>query len=242
MSTALIEHVDPTPMMFLDRCGVDLTPEQTKAWMDLKERHEDRQAKQAFAIAMKACQDEMPIIVKDSENPKTRSRFSSLENVSKMAKPIYTKYGFTLSFHETKSDLPNHKRTSCDVRHDAGHTVEYYVDLPVDGIGPQGNPIGGMNAVQGNISSMSYGQRVLKCMIFDLTIAETDNDGNLSNEPIDEGQARTIEEWLVATSTNKARFLGWVSEKVGSKIENVSDMPAGIFDEAIEFFRKKEKR
>lgn len=242
MSTALVEHSDPTPMMFLDRCGVDLTPEQTKAWMDLKERHEDRQAKQAFAVAMKACQDEMPIIVKDAENKKTHSRYPKLENVSKMTKPIYTKHGFTLSFHEAKADLPNHKRTVCDVRHDAGHTVEYYVELPVDGTGPKGEATS-MNAVQGSVSTLSgYGQRVLKCMIFDLTIAETDNDGNQSSEPIDEGQARTIEEWLVATSTNKGRFLGWVSEKVGSKIENVSDMPAGIFDEAIEFFRKKEKR
>lgn len=155
-----------------------LSTEQLTALTDLHERWQANRAKAAFAKAMNDCQTEMPCVVRDKENPKTKSLFARLETVNSIAKPVYSKHGFALSFSEEDCPRDTWKRTVCLVRHDEGHTERHIIDLPVDGIGPQGNPIGGMNAVQGAISTGSYAQRVLICRIFNLTIADTDLDGN----------------------------------------------------------------
>jgi hypothetical protein len=55
--------------------------------------------------------------------------------------------------------------------------VRYHLDLPIDGVGAKGNAIGAMNPVQGCISTGTYGQRVLTCRAFNITVADTDMDG-----------------------------------------------------------------
>src|SRR5690606_14215783 len=81
------------------------------------------------------------------------------------------------NYGEDDCPIQTWKRTICDVRHIGGACHRYHLDLPTDGIGPKGNPIGGMNVVQGSISTTSYAQRRLLCMIFNITIADNDDDG-----------------------------------------------------------------
>jgi len=176
--TAEPEVQQANPLLLLERAvekGMD--PAQLKALVDLHEQWRAARAAEAFAESMNACQSEMPIVVRDALNQKTESKFARLETVQQIAKPVYTRHGFALSFAEEDSNTQGFKRTICDVRHRGGHCVRYHLDLPRDGIGPKGNPIGGMNAVQGCISTGSYGQRVLTCQIFNITVADTDSDG-----------------------------------------------------------------
>lgn len=200
----------------------------------LHERLMENHAKELFAQAMNACQAEMPCIVRDAQNTQTNSGYATLENVQTIAKPVYTKHGFALSFGEEDCQTPGFKRIICDVRHRAGHMVRYHHDLPIDGIGPKGNPIGGMNAVQGCISTGSYGQRVLACRIFNITIADTDRDGQKTTKGATEGQLKELSD-LVALyrrgfpSSHEAdswyeSWMQWVSTACKRKVERFEEL------------------
>lgn len=165
------------PLMLLHLAvekGMD--PAQLKALVDLHEQWRAARANEAFSASMNACQAEMPTAVRDARNEHTKSTYIRLETINHVAKPIYTKHGFALSFAEADSSVTGFKRTICDVRHIAGHRERYHIDLPIDGTGAKGGA-SSMNAVQGCISTGSYGLRVLVCRIFNITVADTDLDG-----------------------------------------------------------------
>jgi hypothetical protein len=226
-----------TPLSLL-QSAVDrgLDADQLDKLLTLQERWERNQAEKAFNEAMTDCQNEMPPVVRNCQNKQTGSMYADLEGVQKIARPIYSKYRFAPSFGEADCPLPNHKRTICDLRHDAGHTAHYHLDLPVDGVGAKGNPIGNMNPVQGCISTTSYGQRRLLCMMFNITVVGEDDDGQGVTEKITEKQAAVIHEWLVATATEERRFLNW------AQCESVAALPAKKYEAAIDFFRRKSQK
>lgn len=166
---------------------------QLKSLVDLQEQYRAARAKEAFAVAMNAVQSQMPCIVRDAENSQTNSRYVRLETITHQAKHIYSAHGFSLSFSEEDCPIERFKRIVCHVRHNDGHTEKHWIDLPLDGFSSKGNPIGAMNPVQAAISTGSYGQRVLICRVFNITIANTDLDGNppaYENPSESRGQSR----------------------------------------------------
>jgi hypothetical protein len=203
--------VEPTPMGLIAAAiehGAD--PDKLEKLMGLQERWEDGQAEKAYATALHAAQAEMPVVVRDAANTQTRSKYALLETVQRTYKPISQAHGLALSFGEEDCPLAGHKRTSCDVRHVDGACHTYHLDLPVDGIGPKGNAVGGMNAVQGAISTTSYAQRRLVCMIFNITIADEDTDGNGPVQLITQDQLvvlNTIVDKLPVEDTKVASLL-----------------------------------
>lgn len=160
-----------------------LDPAQLKALVDLHEQMRATSAKEAFNAAMRDCQEELPLIVKDAKNEQTGSLYAKMDHIQGIAKPIFTKHGFALSFAEADSPIAGFKRTICDVRHCEGHTERYHLDLPLDGFSAKGNPIGSMNPVQAAISTGTYAQRYLICRIFNITVSDTDLDGRPAARP-----------------------------------------------------------
>ena len=236
VSTALVEH-EVTPLdQFAALVANGLSPEQGREFVTLYKEMRDDAAKQAYTKAMHACQLEMPTIVRDAQNPQTRSKFALLETIQKQAKPIYGKHGFAISFGEADCPLAGHKRTTCDVSHAAGHIRSFHLDLPTDGIGAKGNAIGGMNAVQGSISTTSYGQRRLLCMIFNITIADEDDDGQSSGAKISQEQYALLHELIEETKADKAKFLAWLG------VDNLGDTPASDFEKAYQALKRKQAR
>lgn len=186
MTTELIEREPEamSPLALLAsavKSGLDAG--QLKQLVDLQEQCRAARAKEAFSLAMNQCQAEMPCIVRESENKQTKSSYAKLEHIISQTKPVLSRHGFSLSFSEDECPRPEWKRTVCLVRHVEGHSERHFIDLPVDGIGAKGNAIGAMNPVQGAISTGTYAQRILHCRIFDLTIADTDLDGNRPAHP-----------------------------------------------------------
>jgi hypothetical protein len=174
----------------------------------------------------------MPKVLKNARNTHTDTRYANLENVQSMARPVYSKHGFSLCFGEADCPVEKFKRTVCDVTHDKGHTRRYHIDLPIDGVGGGGNSIKGMNPVQGCISTTSYGQRRLTCMIFNIVIADEDDDGQ-GGATINDDQIDSIETWLDALGADRVRFLKWC------KVEKLADIPASRFDFIIGDLRNK---
>jgi hypothetical protein len=141
----------------------------------MRERENARRAEQAFNEALSLAQTEMQPVGVDSDNPQTRSRFASYAALDRAVRPIYTKYGFGLSFNTADvAPGPEQVRIICAVSH-GGYTRSYHIDMPVDGKGARGGDV--MTKTHAMGSGISYGMRYLLRMIFNLAI-DQDDDGN----------------------------------------------------------------
>lgn len=207
--------------------------------MDLQERWERNRAAEAYAEAMNLCQQEMPVVVRDAKNSHTQSRYARLETVNQTIRPIYTKHGFSISFGEADSPVAGNMRVVADVHHIAGHTRQYHCDVPLDGTGVKGNAM--MTGTQGKGSTLSYGKRYLICAIFNVTIADEDNDGNPSDGTLSEDQVYSINDLIddcerLGAPVEMQRFWKWVG------VQSLSDLRQKDYQKVVnELRRKKEK-
>jgi hypothetical protein len=184
-------------------------PAKLEKLMDLAERFKSDRAAEAFAVAMNSVQNEMPCVVKDRENSHTRARYATLENVQTVIRPVYARHGFSLSYGTEESKLPGHVRLVCDVSHTGGCTRRYHLDCPMDGAGAKGGS--NKTDIQAMGSSISYGRRYLVLMIFNITVANQDVDGNAADalDTITEAECLDIEGLMEDKKVDYARFLEW---------------------------------
>lgn len=151
--------------------------------MAMAERLSARQAETAFNEAMNVAQTEMRAIAKDATSDK--GKYASFVALDKAARPIYSAQGFSLSFDTADGAPAEHIRLLCYVSHRDGHTRTYHADMPADGKGARGGDV--MTKTHATGAAMTYGQRYLFRLIFNLAVGE-DNDGNIreaSNEELD---------------------------------------------------------
>lgn len=147
--------------------------------LDMQERIFNRNAEQAFNADMARAQSEMGTVSADAENPQTRSKYASYAALDRAVRPIYTKYGFALSFNTEGGAPEGCVRVICIVSHLGGHSRRYTLDMPADGLGAKGNAV--MTKTHAAGSAMSYGQRYLLKLIFNVAVGENDDDGNSAN-------------------------------------------------------------
>jgi hypothetical protein len=144
--------------------------------MEMYERHTDRTAAAAFNAAMVRAQAEIGPVFRDQYNAQTSSSYAALESIDRKISPVYTAHGFSLSFGTGDSALVGHIRTLCDCMHEAGHTKQYHVDLPIDSAGIKGSV--NKTGVHAAGSTFSYARRYLTMMIFNVVLTNEDDDGN----------------------------------------------------------------
>jgi len=203
-------------------------PEQLGKLLDLHERWEAKQAEKAYNVAMKACQEEMPVVVKNAQNQDNKSRYSTLDNVLATVKDTITKHGFSLSFGSTDAATPNHVLVTCDVMHVGGHTKRYSLSCPYDTTGPKGGAT--KTAIQGMGSSVSYGRRYLVYMIFNVCVADEDDDGTGGGpmKRVSEQQAAILREWMEKLpQASQDACLDWL------KVDTIESIPAADFQRAF---------
>jgi len=152
----------------------DVDIEKMERLMVMHERLVGKQSEAAFNVAMTAAQSDVPQIVKDKQNKQTQSKYASYEAMDEVLRPIYVSHGFSLSFDTGSDPLEGCIRVLCYVSHEAGHSRTYQCDMPADGKGAKGGDV--MTKTHAAGSGMSYGQRYLLKMIFN--IAFSDDDGN----------------------------------------------------------------
>lgn len=200
----------------------------------MRERMETKAAETAFNEAMARAQTEMRTVALDSSNPQTRSRYASYAALDKAIRPIYTRHGFALSFNTGDGAPENHVRVLCNVSC-GGHSRPYHVDMPADGKGAKGGDV--MTKTHATGSALSYGQRYLLKMIFNVSTGETDDDGNAAGTtPITDEQADEIAALIQETNSDIGRFLKWVGAP------SISDIPARKYDAAVAVLNAKKKR
>lgn len=236
-----LERVEPTEVQtvtdgilaVIARAATDpsVDVDKMERLLAMQERVLARNAEQAFNEAMAAAQKAMPQIIRDGRNDTTRSTYTKLDTLSEAMSPIIAKHGFSLSFGNSDSPLENHYRVTCTVSHIGGHSREYHADVPSDGTGMKGTQ--NKTATHAFGSTMSYGRRYLKMLIFD--VATTDDDGRAasSGEHIDDAQVACLQNLASAGGADLRKFCAYF------KIETLPDLPVRRFDEAFRLLSKK---
>lgn len=169
----------------IDKDKVEVIRELRAMWLADKERL----AETRFNEAMLVVQRQIPPIVKESSNPSTNSKFARLDKLQEIITPIALQNGFSLSFGTDQSALTDHYGVTCLVCHSTGddvcHKRVYRCDVPCDMYGPKGQP--NKTKTHGFGSALSYGERYLFKLIFNVRLIGEDDDGNGGLKPKPQG-------------------------------------------------------
>lgn len=160
--------------------------EKLEKLFDLYERITARSGETVFNAAMSEAQAEMEPVRKDATSDK--GKYSSYVALDRAMRPIYTKHGFGLSFDTGDATKPDDIRIFCYVTHAGGGKRTYHVDMPADGKGAKGGDV--MTRTHATGSAMTYGQRYLLKMVFNIAVgADDDGKGAGGNADPREGSA-----------------------------------------------------
>ena len=235
---ATVQDMGSAMLSMFERVILDpsVPVERIEKMMEMQERWEARQSEKLYSEALAAAKAEMPTVLKNKKNNQTNSKYADLEAIDKAISPIISKHGFSLSFFPAKSNLEGHYGVTCEVRHEAGHKVIHEADIPADGMGMKGNA--NKTATHAFGSTMSYGRRYLKTMIFD--IATGDDDGNAAGkqdqEPITENQFERLQDLIEKTETDIAKFCQVM------KIESLKELPSADLGKAERLLEAKAEK
>lgn len=207
-------------------------PDQLGKMMELAEKWQANQARRAFTDAMAAVQADMPTVVRDACNSHTGSRYAKLETVMRQCKPVCAAHGLTVSFSEGEHPREGWVRIIAQVRHTDGHVEVYHRDGPMDNKGPKGGDV--KSELHGVASTVTYLSRHLFCGIFNVTIADSDTDGNQPGAMVNEQQAVEIEQLLEQAGANVDRFKDWAGG-----IATIAELPMARFTAARDMLLRK---
>jgi len=203
-------------------------PDKLSRMLAFRQELEADDAKRIFNAAMHACQAAMPIVVKDTYNDHTHSKFAKLDNVAKRVKPVYIEHGFSITFSEEPCDRPDWLLIIANVRHISNHSETYKRFAPMDDKGPQGGSA--KSKLHGCQSTMTYMQRQLLCSIFGVVVSDTDDDGTGGGGAkfITDDQVDQIEKYLSNLPDEKRQGVLDLCQ-----IDSIDQMPPAYFDGVV---------
>lgn len=232
----MVEADAPTIFGFSATQIAALPVDQLDRMLQMQERIRAEEARKEFNAAMNAAQGKMGRISTDASNPQTRSRYASYGQLDRALRPIYSDHGFAISFN-TGDGPEGHVRVLATVTHSGGHECHYKADIPCDGKGPKGNDV--MSKTHAVASAMTYGQRYLLKLAFNVAIGENDDDGNGAATPqatgmVTEAQADELMRLIAEKKMDAHRVYKWVGLKLKSDPPaTVSDIPARLYPEVV---------
>jgi len=151
--------------------------------LEMQERVNARNAKQAYDAALADMQPELPVISERgrilNRNSEVQSTYAYWEDVNEHIRPILHRYGFALSFKTGRNgDMIS---VTGILSHKDGHREETTMDLPADNSGSK-------NAVQAVASSTSYGKRYTAFALLNITTKGEDDDGRSATDRRSDGE------------------------------------------------------
>ncbi len=212
--------------------------EKLERLLGMYERITARSAEQSYHDAMSVAQAEMRPIAADASNPQTKSKYASFVALDRELRPIYTKHGFSLSYDTDDGAPSDHVRVVCKVSHRDGHTERPRIDMPADGKGAKGGDV--MTKTHATGAAMTYGQRYLLKMIFNIAVWD-DDDGNAASTTSTVNQTQLAELLKLAddAGVDKRKFCEWIG------VDSFASLPARDFKKAEnalrDFMRKHAK-
>lgn len=231
------ELIPISPMAIIQKAisnGQDVDLDKMQKFLELQESWERREAEKEYFAALARVHANIPVVNKSKFNPQTKSKYADLADVIRAIQPVYAKEGITVSFSEGGGAPEGHVRVIAEIAHAKGHKENgKYLDVPMDGKGIQGKA--NMTATHGKFSTLTYGQRKLECMIFNIA-TDDDDDGNAAVNYIDEKQQSIILEYLDDMGENKSKFFGFFGA------DDVSKIPSNRYQEALQMIEQRRKQ
>jgi len=213
---------DPMVSM-IERVAMDpnVPIERLERMMEMKDKMEAKEAERAFASAFAAMQQEIPVIPErgaiKNRAGEVQSTYPLWEDVIAGLREPLANHGFSISFDRRKEDGVTYY--GCILTHAMGHTRRAEIDLPRDTSGSK-------NDVQGEGSSVSYGQRYSSKMAVNWTSVGTqDDDGAVA------GAGQTITEEQFRELSDLIERIG-IAESVvlnAEKITSLELLPSAKF-------------
>jgi hypothetical protein len=242
MSTDLESAREVNPMTILDRLtSQNVDPDKLGKVIDLVRDWNADQAKKSFHRALVCCQREVGDVIDDAKNTQTGSTYALLETVQRVCKPVYTRWGFALSWSEVAGPVKDGLREIImTARHEDGHQELHYGHYNIDGEGPKGGKT--MNPLQGAVSAHTYAQRDMMRQFFNLVLAGQDRDGN-EWVPLTDDQVKQINTLLERCHTetpdfNSQTFWDWIHGEDNTK-KRLHELSATLFERAVRGLTKK---
>jgi hypothetical protein len=202
--------------------------------IDLKRSIDVDAKRDAFAAAMSRLQAKLPQIEKtgrimERDGKGVRSTFAKLETLDAQIRPYLAEEGFAFSY-DTAPGPQGDIRVIGKLSHMAGHFELKQIDMPIDDGGAK-------SKVQSRGSTLSYGIRQLLRMHLNLVMKEEDDDGTGEwNKAISEDQARTIQDLVEETGSDKDRFLKHFA------INELRELRARQYDSAVTMLEAKRRK
>lgn len=209
----------------------DVDADKLQKLLDMRRQYLSDEARVAFHRAMAEAQAEMQPVVRDAENTQTRSRYARLETIDAAIRPVYSRHGFRLSYDTEAAG--DRTRVICIVSHIAGHSERYQLESRLDTVGAQGKV--NKTELHGLGSTVSYLRRYLACMIFNVVLRNEDTDGAYQPRYINGEQCREIENLLIDTRSDKAKFLAFF------KVQDVTEIIEEMLPRALNMLRAKQR-
>jgi len=221
----------PTPMDMIQMAltkGADI--EQLQKLMDLQERWEAKQARNAYNEAMAKFKENPPKIVKDKEVSfeKTKYSHASHNQVCVVVGAALNKVGITHAWKTEQTNDCGSVKVTCTLTHVDGHSES-------DTIASAPDNTGGKNKIQGIASAITYLQRYSLLSAAGLSSDEADDDGYGTDQVISAEQKEQIIALLKETDTKTTSFL----EYMGA--ESVDAIPLLKLNKALTALNKKKK-
>jgi len=204
-----ITNVGPQdPMLaFIERAARDpaFSVEKVEALLRLQVEQQKRVALREFIFDQNAMQAELTQIAKDRPNPAFHSKYASLEAIDKAARPIYAKYGFSVSFGTAPASQQGWVHITCRLSHRGGHTEEHSLEGPVSLEGGRGGRIAA-TPIQSVGSTVTYLRRYLIQLVLNLVATNDPEDTDGEHLRTDGAPAPSYDEIAERFVTAAARI------------------------------------
>jgi hypothetical protein len=168
-------------MQTLERLARDpqIPTERITELFRLAEKRELAMMRRIYFTDMNAMQMELTQITRDRHNPAFHSKYATEAAIDAAARPIYTKYGFSITYGTAPAIVPGNILVTCTVAHRSGFAETHSLEAPAV---PANRGVTQLQAVGGTVT---YLKRTLVKMVLALVTADNpeDNDGNGIVEP-----------------------------------------------------------
>lgn len=183
----------------------------------------ERNDKELFQAALRRVQDNLKEIRKRGHNPDTHSDYVKEIDIDREINQQLQTEGMTLSFEPRVSERPE-MVLIVGLLSLGAYTREYPLEMPADGKGPKGGGV--MSRTHATGSAITYAKRYLKGMIFNLTYAGKDDDGNAAAG----GESKVLDESIIGQWIASIESSGDMEELQKRYLE-ARDAAYGVKDE-----------
>lgn len=253
-TTAALSPPDPAPHFTEALLAAALNPamdaDKLERLFNVKRQHDADVERRGFNDAMADVEGELSSIIRDADNPQTKSKYAKLEAIQAALQPLLRKNRLSISYNLVSEG--DRIRMSAIVARGGYERVYGPAEAKPDTSGARGNV--NKTELHGFGSSRSYLQRYLLCSMFNCILIGEDDDGNAGggrtgNSHVGDGardraeaglatldQIEQIKELGEATKANFTEFLHYY------RVKRIEDFDQKRAQHAIRTLERKRDR